>query len=552
MRRELADQVASWIAADPDDDDRSTLETLLSANDEVELERRFAASLTFGTAGLRGPVMAGSAGMNRLTVRRATQGVVAWMREIGVASSRGVVVGRDARRGSESFNDEVVAVLLGAGVRVFEMPGALPTPLVAYCVKALGAGAGIMITASHNPRGDNGYKLYASDGAQIISPHDEIVERHARGARKPPLGERASDLHEYVAREVLEQYRAHFVQRFGVGDSDLRIVYTPLHGVGGATMMELWRDAGYRFVVPVASQFEPDAAFPTLPFPNPEEPGALDLAIAAGEENDSTLVIANDPDADRLGVALRDGAGWRVLRGDQIGWLLASSLLGEMASPHDVVATTIVSSTLLGEMAREAHVRYASTLTGFKWIARAAGDGVLRFGYEEALGFAVDPSVADKDGLSAALALARLAHELALDGETLLDRLDEIETRFGVHAIDQLSIRVEGPEGRSVIDDAVSRLRANPPASLGPLAVSGVDDLARGYRGLAPTEGILLTLESTGRVVVRPSGTEAKLKAYFEVVVAPSSDSTLDAQRVGAAIVLGAVRADLERLLGLS
>jgi phosphomannomutase len=496
--------------------------------------------------------MAGPAGMNRYTVRRATQGVIAWLGEIGVDTGRGVVVGRDGRNGSDSFNNEVVSVLLGAGVRVFEMSVPLPTPLVAYCVKKLGAAAGIMVTASHNPPQDNGYKLYSSDGSQILPPNDEIVERFANDAATPELGERASTHHRWISHDLLDQYHAHFAQRFGVaGGSDLAITYTPLHGVGGAIMMELVAEAGYSSVTPVAAQFEPDGAFPTLPFPNPEEPGALDLAMTRADEVNASLVIANDPDADRLGAAVRDGDGWHVLRGDQIGWLLASSMLPTMRDPRDVVATTIVSSNLLREMARDAGVTFAMTLTGFKWLARAAGDGVLRLGYEEALGFAVDPEVADKDGLSAALALARLADDLRRHDQTLMDRLDEIETRFGVHSIFQLSLRTEGPAGLSAITNAVQSLREGPPTSLGGLAVSEHFDLANGYEGLGPSDGVLLRFGASGRVVVRPSGTEPKLKAYIEITSPPSSATSLAEQRRHGAALVEAVRADLQSLLNL-
>ena len=552
MNPTLRDEVRRWIDGDPDIEDRETLQQLLDDGDEEELHRRFDSPLTFGTAGLRGPVMAGPAGMNRYTVRRATQGVVAWLAEIGVDANLGVVVGRDGRVGSESFNNEVVAVLLGAGVKVFEMPGPLPTPLVAYCVKALGAAAGIMVTASHNPPQDNGYKLYSHDGSQIIPPNDEIVERYANAATTPVLGERTSAHHRWISQDLLDQYRSHFTQRFAVvGGSDLKITYTPLHGVGGATMLDLFARAGFDAVTPVAAQFEPDGAFPTLPFPNPEEPGALDLAMAEADRVGSRLVIANDPDADRLGAAVRDDDGWHVLRGDQIGWLLASSMLGSMNDPRDVVATTIVSSTLLRAMARDAGVTFAMTLTGFKWLARAAGDGVLRLGYEEALGFAVDPEVADKDGLSAALALARLAHDLRDAGQTLTDRLDDIESRYGVHSIYQLSLRVEGPSGLAAIAEAVQSLRDDPPTSLGGLAVSEHFDLADGYEGLGPTDGVLLRLGSSGRVVVRPSGTEPKLKAYIEITSPPSDATPLDEQRRHGASVVDAVRSDLQSLLRL-
>ena len=551
MNELLRDRVLAWIAGDPDVDDCDTLRSLLDSDDEAELHRRFDTPLTFGTAGLRGRVMAGPAGMNRYTVRRATQGVIAWLDEIGVDPTRGVVVGRDARRGSESFNHEVVSVLLGAGVRVYEMPGPLPTPLVAYCVKKLEAAAGIMVTASHNPPLDNGYKLYSSDGSQIIPPNDEIVERHANEATTPVLGERSSTHHRWISADLLAQYRAHFTERFAVPSSDLAITYTPLHGVGGATMMELFDAAGYTSVTPVDAQFEPDSAFPTLPFPNPEEPGALDLAMARADEVGSSLVIANDPDADRLGAAVRDGDGWHVLRGDQIGWLLASAMLPSMTGPRDVVATTIVSSTMLRKMAGDAGVRFAMTLTGFKWLARAAGEDVLQFAYEEALGFAVDPEIADKDGMSAALALAHLADDLRRDGQTLVDRLDEIEGRFGVHSVYQLSLRAEGPTGLRAIVDAVQSIREHPPTTLGGLAVSAHFDLARAYEGLGATDGVLLQLGESGRVVVRPSGTESKLKAYIEITSPPTNATSLAEQRRVGASRVDAVRDELQSLLGL-
>ena len=552
MNEALVERVRSWITGDPDPADRATIQQLLDDGDETELSRRFDQPLRFGTAGLRGPVMAGPAGMNRCTVRRATQGVVAWLKDLGIDSSRGVVVGRDARRGSESFNDEVVEVLLGAGVAVIEMPRPLPTPLVAFAVKTLGAAAGIMITASHNPPDDNGYKLYAADGAQIAPPNDQLVEGFANEAGTAVLADRSSPLHRVASSDLWETYLDHFARRFAApGTSALAITYTPLHGVGGESMMELFRTAGFVAVTPVATQFTPDGRFPTLAFPNPEEPGALDLAMETADENASDLVIANDPDADRLGVAVRASDGWRVLRGDEIGWLLASTLLDEMTASDDVVATTIVSSTMLELMARSSHVRFVTTLTGFKWIARAAGDGVLRFGYEEALGFAVDPLVADKDGMSAALAICQLADDLARSGATLLDRLDEIETRFGVHAGGQLSLRADGPDGPGAIATALRRLRSSPPSTLGHLAVSSFVDLAEGWHGLSATDGVYIELRDAGRIVVRPSGTEPKLKAYIEIIAIPNEGRTLDEQRKICGALLNAVRDELAELLRL-
>ena len=552
MKRELLDDVRAWIEDDPDLEDRATLEELVRVQDEEELRRRFEHPLTFGTAGLRGPVMAGPAGMNRLSVRRATQGVVAWLREGGAEGSGAIVVGRDARRGSEAFNDEVVAVLLGAGWPVLEMPGPLPTPLVAYAVQALHAAAGIMITASHNPPLDNGYKLYGPGGAQIVAPDDEIIQRYARQATAPALGERSNAIHSFVPPELWAQYRDHMVQRFRVpGGSDLRISYTPLHGVGGASMMELFECSGYRRVAAVVEQFVPDGAFPTLAFPNPEEPGALDLALANARQNGSTLVLANDPDADRLGAAVAEDDGWRVLRGDEIGWLLASHLLDSMTAPDDVVATTIVSSTMLAKMAASRGVRCATTLTGFKWLSRAAGEATLRFSYEEALGFAVDPAVADKDGMSAALALCQLAHGLSQRGQTLLDRLDDLERQFGIHAGDQLALRADGREGLATIARVMEQLRVAPPRALGGVGVSEVIDLARGWRGLTPSDGVVLVLGDEGRVVVRPSGTEAKLKSYVEVTRSPGVDVDLREGRARAQRQLRAIRDDLAEWIRL-
>ncbi len=545
----LRSTAEAWVALDPDEHDRGTVQALLDAGDEEGLTRLFLPPLTFGTAGLRGPEMAGSAGMNRLTVRRATQGVVEWMHQAGLSPERGVVVGRDARRGSEAFNTEVVEVLLGAGVRVFEMPRPLPTPYVAYAVKALGAAAGVMITASHNPAADNGYKLYGPEGSQIVSPVDTIVEAAMAAAGPATLHSRESDLHEYVAEDLLEDYRQHMVNRFRVEDNEFPIVYTPMHGVGGDEVTAVLARAGFQRVLPVRQQMEPDAAFPTVSFPNPEEPGALDLALALANERNANVILANDPDADRLAVAARDSAGvWRVLRGDEIGWLLASALL-PLAQPGDVVATSIVSSTMLSAMAAAAGVSYADTLTGFKWVAKAAGAGRLLFGYEEAIGYGVDNAVGDKDGVSAALAVAKLAFDLAVEGQTLFDRLDEIERAFGVHAGSQVSLRVTPPAGREVLLATMARVRQTPPTSIGGLAVTEVIDLEAGWRGLPATEGLIWRLGEVSRVIVRPSGTEPKLKAYIEVVEAPDDDVT--AARARAAVVVDALRRDLETLLAL-
>jgi phosphomannomutase len=543
-------RVTAWVAVDPDEEDRATIEGLIADGDEVQLHRLFDEPLTFGTAGLRGPERAGPAGMNRCTVRRATQGVVAWLEGLGIAPQRGVVVGRDARHGSEKFNDEVVRVLLGSGLRVYEMPRALPTPLTAYALRALGAAAAIMITASHNPAADNGFKLYGPDGSQIVAPHDRVVEGFAASAGEASLGERRAPLHQWVDEELLQSYREHMVSRYGVASSPLRVVYTPLHGVGGEFMTDLFARAGFTDVTPVAEQFSPNADFPGLAFPNPEESGVLDAALATARDCDASIVVANDPDADRLGAAVRDDDGaWRTLRGDEIGWLLGSVALAD-AGDNDLVATTIVSSTLLEKMAARAGVTYATTLTGFKWITKAAPDRRLIFGYEEALGFAVDPVVADKDGLSAALALVRLAHDLSQHGLTLLDGIDELESRYGVHAGAQISLRVSAPRGREVLHAVMARVRDSPPHSLGGVQVSEVIDLETGANGRAPTEGLIWRLGASGRVVVRPSGTEPKLKAYIEVVGDPAP-ANVTGDRSRCVATLEAICEDVSHLLSL-
>jgi phosphomannomutase len=518
--------VHAWIEADPDDHDRLELVALLASGDEVELRRRFSSPLRFGTAGLRGRLEAGPSGMNRLSVRRATQGVAAWLHELGPETAvRGVVVGRDARHGSEVFNREVVSVLLGAGIAVYEMPRPLPTPLVAFAVRELGASAGVMITASHNPPQDNGYKLYDANGAQIIPPVDSIVEAHASAPPSPALGETTSPLHHQLDDAIVERYLERMVSRFVLDEpSDLAICYTPFHGVGGATMTTLLDAVGFTNVCRVEEQFDPDPDFATLPFPNPEELGALDVALACAKERNCDLILANDPDADRLGAAVRSSDGsWRVLRGDEIGWLLAQAILRWGVDVSSVFATSIVSSSMLERMAQRANIPFAETLTGFKWIARAGWERerTLAFGYEEALGYAVDDAVADKDGLSAGTALACYADELRREGRTLLDELDTLESTFGVHAVDSLSIRVEGDTGHDNIKRALEALLFAAPVDLGGSAVTEIVDLSMGYHQLAPTEGLVIRMGTLGRVIVRPSGTEPKVKLYGEIVSDP-------------------------------
>jgi len=425
-------------------------------------------------------------------------------------------VGRDARHGSEVFNEEVVGTLIGLGVRVLEIPTPSPTPFVPYLVRRLEAAAGIMITASHNPKQDNGYKLYDWTGSQIIPPHDKTVEAFMDAAGPINLGERSSSLYQEVSVADVDSYYSVMAGRFGTPSFEgPAITYSAFHGVGGQHMVKLFEKAGYQASI-VQEQFEPDPEFPSLAFPNPEEVGAMNASIAHADSVGSRLIIANDPDADRLGVAIREDSNWRVLKGDEIGWLLGYRAIQE--SINGVVATTIVSSTLLSKMAAKAGVECRITLTGFKWIGRAGGDEELLFGYEEALGYAVDSHVGDKDGMSAALAVAQLDQQLAESGKNLAKLLEEIAGEFGLHMTDQLSIRFTGDDSKSQMDQKMDQLRSAPPASIGGLPVGEVADLALGFRGLNPTNGMWLGLGSAGRIVVRPSGTEPKLKVYIEIV----------------------------------
>jgi len=513
---ELIARAQAWLAEDPDEVSRKEIQRFIDEQNIAELQKRFVAPLTFGTAGLRGPVMNGAAGMNRLTVRKATQAVAAWLAHEGIDPAKGVIVGRDARHGSEVFNEEVVGTLIGLGVRVLEIPTPSPTPFVPYLVRRLEAAAGIMITASHNPKQDNGYKLYDWTGSQIIPPHDKTVEAFMDAAGPINLGERSSSLYQEVSVADVDSYYSVMAGRFGTPSFEgPAITYSAFHGVGGQHMVKLFEKAGYQASI-VQEQFEPDPEFPSLAFPNPEEVGAMNASIAHADSVGSRLIIANDPDADRLGVAIREDSNWRVLKGDEIGWLLGYRAIQE--SINGVVATTIVSSTLLSKMAAKAGVECRITLTGFKWIGRAGGDEELLFGYEEALGYAVDSHVGDKDGMSAALAVAQLDQQLAESGKNLAKLLEEIAGEFGLHMTDQLSIRFTGDDSKSQMDQKMDQLRSAPPASIGGLPVGEVADLALGFRGLNPTNGMWLGLGSAGRIVVRPSGTEPKLKVYIEIV----------------------------------
>jgi phosphomannomutase len=541
----LLERARAWAAEDPDDTTRAELEQIIAdvagGADAADLADRFAGSLGFGTAGLRGAVGAGPNRMNRVVVIRAAAGLAAYLKEQG--ESGPVVVGFDARHRSDDFARDTAEVMSGAGFKVWLMPRPLPTPVVAFAIRELGCAAGVMVTASHNPPQDNGYKVYLGDGSQIVPPADAGIAARidAVGAlRDVPRGAGGTVLGEHI----VDRYLDTIAELAEDGPRDPALVYTPLHGVGGTSVLQVLETAGFSAPRVVEQQEQPDPDFPAVAFPNPEEPGAMDLALALAAEHHADLVVANDPDADRCAAAVPTGHGWRMLRGDEVGALLAHHLMSRGRS--GTWATSIVSSSLLGRMAAAAGQPYVETLTGFKWIGRVPG---LVFGYEEALGYCCDPEhVKDKDGVSALLLLCELAAQTKAAGRTLVDVLDDLALQHGLHATDQVSVRVAD---LSLIAVAMERLRAAPPAELGGLAVQRVDDLALGSADLPPTDGLRFHLADGARVVVRPSGTEPKLKCYLEVVVPVDAEAGVDAARISAAARLDALGRDTEAALGL-
>ncbi|GII99607.1 phosphomannomutase [Sediminihabitans luteus] len=578
---DLLARVEAWVAGDVDPDDQAELRTLLEQARRTdvrsqdaraavldELRDRFAGDLAFGTAGLRGRMAAGPHRMNRAVVTRAAAGLGAFLHdEVGPGAR--VVVGYDARHRSERFALDTAEVLTAAGAQVLLMPKAWPTPVLAFAVRHLDADAGVMVTASHNPPADNGYKVYlggrvvtdAGQGAQIVPPFDASIAAAIDAA--PPAADvaRAPSGWTVLDRSVARAYLDTLGRWADDGPRRLRIVTTALHGVGGAMLSRALGEAGFRDVVPVEEQFAPDPTFGSVAFPNPEEPGAIDMALALAQDAGADLVIANDPDADRCAVAVLDpsvgthqGAetarsnGWRMLHGDEVGALLGEEVAAS-APPGSVLASSIVSSRLLARVAAAHGLEHRTTLTGFKWISRVDG---LVYGYEEALGYCVDPAtVRDKDGISAAVVVARLAARLHAEGRTLLDALDDLARTHGLHLTDQVSARFSD---LSEIPATMERLRARPPRVLGGIGVRDVVDLSRGQGGLPPTDGVLLRADDDTRVIVRPSGTEPKVKCYLEVVVPVDADASHDAvvgARVRARAHLDAVAADVRRALGL-
>jgi phosphomannomutase len=547
---ELIGAARAWRDEDPDPETRAEVDRLLGEPgrepDLAALADRFGARLQFGTAGLRGEMAAGPNRMNRAVVIRATAGLAAHLRATGHAGEP-VIVGFDARHRSDRFARDAAAVLAAAGFPVHLADRPLPTPVVAFGVTHLGCCAGVEVTASHNPPRDNGYKVYLGDGAQIVPPTD--AEISAQIERVGPLASvpRAADDDPRIARAGHDLVDAYVDGAVGPatapGARDARLVYTPLHGVGRDVLCEVLARAGFAPPAVVPEQGDPDPDFPTVAFPNPEEPGALDLALALAAAEGADVVLANDPDADRLAVALptRGDGGWRALTGDEIGVVLADWLLEQGSGADRLVETTIVSSSMLGRLAAARGVEYAETLTGFKWLARAALDRPqLRFvyGYEEALGSCVGTLVRDKDGITAALAFAELVAAEAARGRTPVDRLDDLARELGVHATGQRSVRIEGAGGLDRMRAAVDELASAPPATLAGVPVAEVEDLRLGRR-LPPTEGVALRGEGV-RLIVRPSGTEPKLKCYAEAVV-PLAGTDLAAARARGGATMRAI-----------
>jgi len=532
----------NWADDDPHPGDRAEIEALIEAENWTELAERFAGPLTFGTAGLRGPLRAGPSGMNAAVVTRAAAGLARYLTDAGHAGG-GVVIGFDARRRSDEFAHISAAVLTGAGFAVQVLPKPLPTPVLAYAVRHLGCAAGVMVTASHNPPDDNGYKVYLGDGAQLVPPADREIEAAIAAvgpAREVPLDQEWLTLEDdvqadYVAA-VVDAIEPSRVPSRGA----LTVAYTAMHGVGAETTRMVFAAAGLAEPVSVPEQDAPDPAFPTVAFPNPEEPGATDLLKALALRVHADVAIAEDPDADRCAVV----CGGRQLTGDEVGALLADWLLRR--GVRGTYASSLVSGSLMHVVAGAAGQPSAETPTGFKWIIRAGSDEApLVFGYEEALGYAVTPSVArDKDGISAALAVALLAAELTADGgRTLLDRLDELAIEHGLFVTGQLGVRVED---LTLISDAMARLRAQPPSTLLGREVA--------YADLAlqdpPVDAVRLLGDGV-RVIVRPSGTEPKLKAYLETVVPVHEDAGLIAARGRGEDELDQLRAEMSAALGL-
>ena len=536
----LVAEVKEWIALDPSPEDAALLQKWLDGGNESDLRRCFNGFLQFGTAGLRGPIGPGPSCMNRAVVHRAAAGIAAYMKARGLKK---VVIGRDARYGSEDFTRESAEVFMGAGMDVYVLPRPMATPVLAYATTALGADVGIMVTASHNPPLDNGYKVYLGGtvdgtryaGSQIVSPADvEIAAEISKIGQLAPKKGGWVDLDDAIFDEYVNKTAA-----LARSKNELKVVYSAMHGVGSESVEAVFKAAGFSAIHFVEEQRQPDPAFPTVAFPNPEEPGAIDLSLALARKIDADIVIANDPDADRCAAAINDPAtGWRMLRGDEVGAILGHYIATTMkeSTVGKAFGNSIVSSSILKKIADKHGIEFKETLTGFKWLAKIEN---LRYGYEEALGYAVDPtSVNDKDGISAALIIAQCAGELKAAGRTMADYLGEIWQAYGFHATEQISIRVSSI---AQVNTLLDSLRKNPPQSIGGYALTQSDDLERPTDGLPPTNGLRYWFGPNLRVIIRPSGTEAKMKCYIELC-APQNE---------AMVILPALRSELAALMAV-
>lgn len=572
-RDALLERARAWAAEDPDPQTQQELLDVLSNLEDPEaslenLEDRFSGNLEFGTAGLRAALGSGPMRMNRVVVRRTAEGLAKFLetKANGGYVPR-VVVGYDARYNSHEFALESVAVFTAHGFEALLMPSALPTPVLAFAVRHFDADCGVMVTASHNPPQDNGYKVYlggrvvtdSGQGAQIVSPFDQEIAAAidysvpladiplaASGWTVLPGAGEHDDVAALYERAVADTVAQMVTDE--PADKSLPIVLTPLHGVGGQTMENVLRSAGFTNIHVVAEQAQPDPDFPTVTFPNPEEAGAIDMALELADQVDAALVIANDPDADRCAIAIKTSSEWRMLRGDELGSILGNYLAGRLedAEPQAVFANSIVSSRRLAAIAAGHGMEHHTTLTGFKWISRVPG---LSFGYEEALGYCVAPDlVRDKDGISTGLLVAEIAARRHVHGENLQRDLDDLDLKYGLFATDQLSIRVSSLD---LLGAMMGRLRSQTPETLGGSPVESVVDLSEPGDELPPTDGMLFLTDDNTRVIIRPSGTEPKLKCYLEVHLQADGPGTLDEQRAAARERLDAVREDVSEALGL-
>jgi len=557
---QLLESAKRWAHDDVDPATIRELLALVTEKNEAELRDRFSMNLEFGTAGLRGVLGAGPNRMNRAVVLRTTAGLARYLKATTLdAAGRGVVIGRDGRRQSDVFARDVAEVLAAEGITAHVLDGVSPTPLTAYAVTALGAAAGVMVTASHNPPEYNGYKVYWGNGAQIIPPHDagiaaaiDRVEAARDVQRLPEAQARAKNLWRDVSRSVRDGWLDGVLALRPLKvKGGVRIVYTAMHGVGGASVLEVLSRAGFQHVFPVLEQQEPDGAFPTVRFPNPEEKGALDLATALAQREKADVVLANDPDADRLAVMARDASGGlKLLTGNEVGVLLGHFLLTHAPkSPRPLVETTIVSSAQLRTLAEAFGAAYEETLTGFKWIANQAlareADGSVRFlfGYEEALGYTAGTLVRDKDGVGAAAVVADLAADCARKGLTLFGQLEAIQRAHGLFVATQFNATLPGESGAKTIRAVMDGFRARPPASVGAQPVRATTDYGLGAGGL-PKSNVLTYQLDGARITVRPSGTEPKVKVYFEVREPVAQGEPMAAARARAAKALETLERD--------